>query len=140
MDLNPQVIRSKDRKVPFFISFVRSQIGAICATSVDMLSLFALTEWAGIYYVYSAGIASALGAVTSFLLLRYWAFESTEHRILGQAGKYAVVSGLILLLNMGGIYLFTDLMGLQYMLSKVIIASLIGIFVSFPLFCYWVYR
>ncbi len=129
-----------DPKVPFFISFIRSQIGAITATAVDMLSLYLLTDHAGIYYVYSAGIASALGAITSFLILRYWAFESTEHKIVAQAFKYVCVSALILVLNMGGIYLFTDLIGCQYMVSKLIIAAIIGIFISFPLFRYWVYR
>lgn len=105
-----------------------------------MISLFVLTEYVGIYYVYSAGIASALGAITSFLSLRYWAFKRTEKKILGQAFKYIMVSGLILLLNMGGIYLLTDIAGFQYMISKIIIASFIGIFISFPLFRYWVYR
>lgn len=105
-----------------------------------MLSLFVLTEYVGIYYVYSAGIASALGAITSFLALRYWAFKRTEKKIIGQAVKYVMVSGLVLLLNMGGIYILTDIAGFQYMISKIIIASLIGIFISFPLFRYWVYR
>lgn len=113
---------------------------AITATAVDMTSLFLLTELAGIYYVYSAGIASALGAITSFLFLRYWAFKSIEKKIMSQAFRYILVSGAILLLNMGGIYILTDLAGIQYMLSKVIIASLIGIFISFPLFRYWVYK
>ena len=107
---------------------------------MDVLSLYAFTEYLNIYYVYSAGMASALGAITSVLILRYWAFESTEHKIIKQALKYVCVSALILLLNMGGIYLFTDIIGFQYMLSKIIIATLIGIFISFPLFRYWVYK
>ena len=88
----------------------------------------------------SAGIASALGAVVGFTILRYWAFERADKPLPTQALKYALVSVLILLLNMGGIYLFTDILSFQYLISKLIISVLIGIFISFPLFRYWVYK
>jgi len=107
---------------------------------VDMGSLFAMTEWLKIYYVVSAGLASALGAIVSFTILRYWAFEKTDKPIANQALRYIAVSLLILLLNMGGIYLFTEILGFQYMISKIIIAVIIGVFVSFPLFKWWVYK
>jgi len=105
-----------------------------------MASLYALTEWFSVYYVISAGLASALGAIVSFTILRYWAFEKADKPIASQAFKYIIVSVLILVLNMGGIYLFTDFIGLQYMISKIIISIFIGIFISFPLFKWWVYK
>ena len=110
------------------------------ATMVDMSSLWILTDFIGVYYVISAGIASGLGAVVGFTVLRYWAFESKDQSIGPQAIKYALVSLLILLLNMGGIYLFTDFFEIKYMISKIITSFFIGIFVSFPLFRYYVYR
>jgi putative flippase GtrA len=105
-----------------------------------MSSLFAFTEWLHIYYVVSAGLASALGAITSFTILRHWAFEKADKPIVQQAFKYIAVSLLVLLFNMGGIYLFTDIVGFQYMISKIIIAVIIGVFISFPLFKWWVYK
>jgi len=129
-----------NQQVSFFNSFIRSHIGAITATSVDMSTLFFLTEVVGVYYVISAGIASACGEVVSFSILRYWAFKQVQKPIFKQALKYAIVSALILVLNMVGIYLFTDLLSFQYMISKVFCAVLIGVFVSFPLFRYYVYR
>lgn len=127
-------------KVPLFKSFYRSQMGSFMATMVDMSSLWILTDFVGVYYVISAGIASGLGAIVGFTILRYWAFESKDKPIAGQAIKYALVSLLILLLNMGGIYLFTDFLGCKYMISKIICSFFIGLFVSFPLFRYYVYR
>ncbi|MBT8231748.1 MAG: GtrA family protein [Saprospiraceae bacterium] len=126
--------------VPFIKSFFRSQIGAITATGVDISSLFILTEYLKIYYVISAGIASGLGAIVSFTILRYWAFEKRDKPIISQISKYIIVSILILLLNMGGIYIFTDIAGFNYLIAKIIIAVLIGVFISFPLFRYWVYK
>lgn len=127
-------------QVPFLKSFYRSQIGSVLATLTDITSLYCLTEFIGIYYVISAGIASALGAIVGFTILRIWAFERRDRPIGGQALKYGLVSLLILLLNMGGIYLFTEMASIPYMYSKIIIACLIGLFVSFPLFRYYVYR
>lgn len=127
-------------KVPFFQSLIKSQLGSFLATLFDFSSLYFLTEIVGIYYVISAGIASGIGAIVGFIVQRNWAFKSTDKQWQYQAIKYGLVSLLILVLNMGGIYLFTESMAVPYMWSKVIIAFLIGIFVSFPLFRYYVYN
>lgn len=128
-----------ESRVPLFQSFYRSQIGSFMATIVDVTTLYLLTEFLNVYYVISAGIASGLGAVVGFTVLRIWAFKQTDKPIAAQAIKYAMVSLLILILNMGGIYIVTEHLGLQYMISKLVIAFFIGIGVSFPLFRYYVY-
>jgi len=128
-----------EAKVPFFQSLIKSQLGSVLATLFDFTSLYLLTEWVGIYYVISSGIASGIGAVVGFLVQRNWAFKRTDKAWGYQAVKYGIVSLLILILNMGGIYLFTEYFSFQYMISKVIIAFIIGLFVSFPLFRYYVY-
>lgn len=128
-----------EAKVPFFQSLIKSQLGSFLATAFDFTSLYLLTEWAGIYYVLSSGIASGIGAVVGFIVQRNWAFKRTDKEWGYQAVKYGLVSLLILVLNMGGIYLFTEYFSFQYMVSKIIIAFIIGIFISFPLFRYYVY-
>ena len=127
-------------RVPFWKSLVKSQMGSFLATAVDFVSLSLLTDIFGIYYVVSAGVASGLGAVVGFLIQRNWAFKRTDKKWQTQAIKYGLVSVFILLLNMGGIYFFTEVIDFHYMISKIFIAILIGIFVSFPLFRYYVYK
>ncbi len=128
-----------DQKVPFLQSFIKSQLGSSLATLFDFSSLYILTEWAGIYYVVSAAMASSVGAVVGFLVLRHWAFRRTDKTWFYQAIKYGVASLIILVLNVVGIYCFTEFLNFQYMVSKLFIAFIIGIFVSFPLFRYYVY-
>ena len=79
-------------KVPFWQSLIKSQLGSFLATVFDFSSLYILTEFVGIYYVASAGIASGIGAVVGFLVQRYWAFKRTEKNWKWQAVKYGLVS------------------------------------------------
>lgn len=126
-------------KVPFFQSLLRSQLGSFLATTVDFSTLYIATEYCGIYYVISAAIASGMGAIVGFIVQRKWAFKRTDKPIGFQIFKYAITSIIILIFNVMGIYLLTDILGVQYMGSKVIIAFVVGLLISFPLFRYWVY-
>ncbi len=126
--------------VPFIESLYKSQFSSIIATTVDFVSLIIFTELLGIYYLISTAMASALGAIVSFFLGRHWAFKKADKNVYVQALKYAVVSGFILICNVGGMYLFTDIFNIQYIFSKIIVSIIIGIFISFPLFRYFVYR
>jgi putative flippase GtrA len=137
-------------KVPFGISFIRSQFTAIAATAADFISLFLLQE-SQIYQkllsltdarslLYATATASVIGAIISFTLGRQWAFKSTEKNIYYQALKYAIASFIIALINVAGMQLLSNDMGNPYMLSKLVIAAVTGIFISFPLFRYWVFK
>ncbi|MBT8230478.1 MAG: GtrA family protein [Saprospiraceae bacterium] len=126
--------------VPFFESFFKSQLSSFLATAVDFVTLVILTELFGIYYLVSTAIASAFGAIVSFLLGRYWAFKRPESFIVAQAFRYAVASGIILMANVAGMYFFTDILSIQYLISKIIVAIITGILISFPLFRYFVYQ
>ncbi len=126
--------------VTFFRSFLRSQVTSMISTGADIAALIILTEYAKIYYVGSAAIASVIGGIVGFLLGRYWAFKRNDKPIIKQAMKYTFSTFLLLILNVSGIYFLTDFVGIQYIISKVIIATLLGIFVSFGLYRYFVYK
>lgn len=137
-------------KVPFGISFIRSQFAALAATIADFISLFLLQE-GHIYQkllsltdasslLCATATASVIGAIISFTLGRQWAFKSTDKNIYFQAFKYVIASTIIALVNVGGMHLLSNNMGNPYMLSKLAIATVTGIFISFPLFRYWVFR
>ncbi len=137
-------------KVPLISSFLRSQVAAIAATAGDFSSLYCLTEGQIIQQLLgtstarslliATAIASIIGACISFTLGRTWAFKSQDKGIWLQACKYAAASFLIACINVGGMHLLSNVMDNSYMYSKVIIAAITGVFVSFPLFRYWVFR
>ena len=57
-----------------------------------------------------------------------------------QGIRFIIVSGISLSLNTGGVYLFTDILGLHYFTSKVAAAIFVSFFVNFPLYRYYVFR
>jgi putative flippase GtrA len=127
-------------KVPFMESFFKSQASSFVATMVDFAVLITLTELISVYYVYSTAIGAACGAVVSFFLGRNWAFRKKDGKLTHQASRYILTSVASLLLNTYGVFLLTETLGLQYIVSKLIISFLVGVLFNFFMFRYFVYR
>jgi putative flippase GtrA len=77
--------------------FARATLASVVATVVDLLVYEAVLFWGhneGRLYVVAAVLAAIAGAVTNFLLGRYWAFKRTERSVATQAALYALASFL----------------------------------------------
>ncbi|MBC7692674.1 MAG: GtrA family protein [Methylotenera sp.] len=122
------------------VSFKRSQIASLAATVVDFGTLVFSVEILHIHYVAATAIGAFLGALTNFQLGRHWSFEAHEKPVQGQATRYAVVSGISLLLNSGGVYVFTEFAHFKYTVSKLVTAFLVGIFFNFPMHRRYVFK
>ena len=130
-------MRSKPSPI---ISFIRYNLVAILATGVDFICLIMLTELVGLWYLTSTVIAAVVGAITAFLLGRFWVFVSTESKIHHQAFRYFIVALGSVVLNSAGVYFFTDTVGLQYIISKAITAIIVGVGYNYLLGRYFVFR
>ena len=94
----------------------------------------------GVWYIYAQIIAAIFGAITNFLLGRYWAFQSQEDKITHQAFRYALVSTGSLILNTVGLYLLTEFTILEPIPAKVIIGILVAVTYNYLLQKYFVFR
>lgn len=121
-------------------SWLRSQAVAITATSVDFLVTIVLKEFFGFLLSLSTGTGAFCGAVTSFVLLRKWAFQLNDNKWHWQAVRYVLASALSILLNTGGVLLLTHVFGIQYIVSKTLVAILMGLTVNYFMFKYFVFR
>mgnify|MGYP003951118347 CR=1 FL=1 len=139
---DPSITQSAvtNQRLHWFTSFKRSQVASVLATAVDFLTLVVLVEVIGVWYVFSTAAGAFLGAVTHFTLGRHWSFKATDKGVQGQMLRYGVVALGSLLLNTYGVYLLTDFIGFQYMVSKVITALSVGCFFNFPLHRHVVFR
>jgi putative flippase GtrA len=121
-------------------SWLRSQAVAIAATTTDFLVTIGLKEFAGLWYVASNATGAFCGAVVSFLLLRNWAFQRNTTKWHGQALRYVIASGLSLMLNTAGVWLLTELFDIQYVISKTMLAVLMGLTVNYWMFKQFVFK
>lgn len=137
---------------PAWVAFFRHQATAIMATALDYCLLYFLYETSKIYYPISVGIGAFGGAIFAFLLGRYWAFQAKEQSSSKQLLKYAIVNMGSISLNVFGVMLFTEvILGegsfelftlslSKVMISKVIVATCIGIPYNFLLQKNWVFN
>lgn len=127
-------------KKSLIISFLRYQVAAIIATMVDFFVLIILTELFDVWYVTSTAVGAFCGALTNFIICRYWAFVNSSNNLANQAVKYTIVSAGSLILNTLFVYLLTDFAGVNYSISKIITAIIIAIFYNFTLQKYYVFK
>ena len=93
---------------------------------VDYSLLFVLTEYVGFHYIVSATFSFIAGLVVNYIISTSWIFRNSklssttvEFVIYGAIGVVGVVLNNILL------YLFTDILHIHYMISKLITAALV---------------
>ena len=118
---------------------VRSQISAFIAGVVDFGTLIACVERFHFFYPIGVALGAFLGAVTNFLINRHWSFEAAHRPVGTQARRYALISTGSLLLNTGGVYFVHEVLGPNYIFSKVFIAIAVALFYNYPLHRNYVY-
>ena len=120
--------------------FLWAQGAAIIGTVVDFLGTLFFTEIVGILYWISNAMGAALGAITNFLLGRYFVFDAKHQKIQTQAFRYVLVSTGSLILNTAGVYFLTETFKFHYMGSKVIVAVIVAVTFNFFLQKNYVYK
>ena len=123
-----------------FITFFRYNVVAIIATAVDFVILVLLTEVLGFWYLHSAFLGAFLGGITGFILERNWTFMKQDGKLFVQAIKYLLVWAISISLNVTSIFLLVEYLGYQYIISKIIVAIIIGIGFNFLLHKYFIFR
>lgn len=140
MDNTYALERNPVSNVSFFNSVFRWTFSAMMATGMDFFVLTTSTEILNIHYVASTAMGALSGGVLSFLLGRNWAFFNRENGIFGQAGRYLIANFGSICLNTLGVFLLTEVLSQNhYLISKVMVAGMIGLFYNFPVQRYFVF-
>jgi putative flippase GtrA len=128
------------RRTPLLTSLRRSQIAAALASLSDYATLITLVELVRVWYVTATTLGGIVGAVTSFLIGRYWSFEARHGRFASQAFRYGVISGMSILLNTAGVYALKEFLQTPYLASKIVVSICVGILFNFPMHRHYVFR
>lgn len=109
-----------------FVQLFRYAFVGGAAFVADYGTLWLLTEYAGLHYQLSGAIAFIIGLTLNYILSTRWVFDSAADAYKDHTVKvvefilYAVIGIIGLALNAGIMWVFTGMLALHYMASKLI--------------------
>ena len=121
-------------------TLARATVSSLLATAVDALAYqLVLYLLIGRYGV-AAAIAAIAGAVSNFLVNRYWTFVATNQRMVGQIIRYAIVSLLTFVCLRSMLWLLIEYGSVGMRIAWLPAKILAFVLVSFPMQKIWVFR
>lgn len=109
-----------------FFQLIRYTFVGGFAFLIDFGALYILTEFAHLHYLLSAGIAFLLGLLTNYILSIRWVFAT---RIIRDKKLEFIIFAVIGLIGLGlnelFLWIFTDLLVIHYLVSKILTAMIV---------------
>ncbi len=124
-----EFLRNLSERIPFLKQSrpLRYLIAGGTGAAVNFSILYALTEYAHIWYLLSATVAYVFAFVVSFILQKFWTFQNMqlEHISVQMALHITlslsnIVAGVVLL------FVFVEYVGIWYMFGQFISAALLA--------------
>jgi putative flippase GtrA len=118
----------KNPSTKIWVQIIRYFVSGGVAFAVDTGLLYALTEWGGLHYLVSTTISFLTGLVITYLFSILWVFDNRNLKNkYAEFSVFLIIGAVGLLLTNGFMWLFTDKLGLYYILSKIITTVLVFI-------------
>ena len=111
------------------ITFLKANISSSIASFIDYLITIFLVSVFRTDVVIASTLGTVCGGILNFLIGRNWVFQSKKRKVHQQAVRYSIVWLGNLLLNTGGMYVFTKLLKVYYVFAKLVVSLIVG-------FCY----
>jgi putative flippase GtrA len=122
-----------------FWEWVRHHASSVVTTAVDYAVMVACVELAHLRPVPATVVAALVGALTNFTINRSFTYHATAGALGGHAWRYALVSAASLGLNAAGEGLFNGVLGLQYLLARVITSTIVSNAWNYPMQRFFVF-
>lgn len=107
---------------------VRFCIAGVTGVLTYYVTLYYLTEYAGLWYLASSFIGLILNMTVNFVLQRSWTFKNKEpDKMNKQAVEYLALSFGTLLVNSALLYLIVEYMQLWYIAAQFIVTVALAI-------------
>jgi putative flippase GtrA len=120
-------------------ALLRHHAAAIVATATDYLVMVSCVERLGLHAVAATALGAFAGAVVNFMLGRQFTYQAVDAPAGGQAWRYALVSLASLGLNTAGEYFFHVVLGIEYLLARVITSVIVSNAWNYPMQRYFVF-
>lgn len=126
-----------DARIP--LQAVKYGLAAFGGFAADYGALLMLKEWAGLHYLVAVPIAFLIGLAVNYLIGIWFVFRRGRLPLGKELLLFLLVSLLALGITEGSMYLLTDLLRVDYRISRVIsgVATYVFNFLSRR---FWIYR
>jgi putative flippase GtrA len=122
-----------------FWQWVRHHATSFASTAVDYALMVAVVEVAHVPPVPATAVGACGGALANFFVNRSFTYRAETGRVSAQAWRFGLVSAASLGLNALGEYLFHNVLGLQYMVARVITSVIVSNGWNYPMLRFFVF-
>ena len=121
----------RDNTDNIFLQFFRYIFVGGTAFAVDFFFLYFFSDICGIYYLISGVLSFVISVLVNYIMSTKWVFnpDNSDNKVL-EFNLFLIISTVGLVFTEILLYLFTDVFGLYYLISK-IIAAIIVLFWNF---------
>ncbi|WP_040299240.1 GtrA family protein [Arcticibacter svalbardensis] len=122
--------------------FIRAQFSAFTGGIADYLTMIFFTEVVGFHYTLSIFIGGTIGAVVNFTINRYWTFKvnnEDQKSINAQLFRFCLVVCGSICLKISGTYSLTELLRLDYRISRLVVDLIVSLLFNYVLQKHWVF-
>lgn len=133
------MVRACIRLAKKYKAFVKYCIVGGTGTVVDVTLLYLLVEFAGFAVLPAAFCSFVGGAINNYTWNKMWTFrvKSKKHHVLFSKFFLVATTGLVLTLLL--MHLFVDLLGIWYILAKLITSALVLVW-NFTVNKHWTFK
>ncbi len=104
--------------------FIRFAFSGSIATIIDIILLYILTEYIGIWYLISAIFSFLVGSITHFSISRHWVFKNLEKTFWRQYLSFFIIHLGGLAINITGLYILVEYFKIYYIIAKLLVVIL----------------
>lgn len=111
-----------------FLRIIRFCLGGVVGVSSGYITLYVLTEYFGLWYLWSSIVANVLNYLINFIMQKFWTFKNKNTRAIPkQISLYLGLAILFFVTNTGLMYVFVEYGHIQYMISQIILTVLLSV-------------
>jgi dolichol-phosphate mannosyltransferase len=108
-------------KKEVILQFLKFAFVGLIGTFVNIFILYMLTEYLKVYYIISAFFAFIVAVTFNFIFNKIWTFgEKIFEKIFEKYVRFFLVSLSALLVNILFLYIFTEFLGIYYIISQIL--------------------
>jgi putative flippase GtrA len=113
---------------PRLLKVVRFILSGGTATFLNVLAIYLLTDFLGLWYILSATLAFILAVATSFVLQKLWTFgDRSTDRLPFQIGTFLTIALWGLLVDLLLVYVAVEYADVHYVLAQLVAGVLIAV-------------